>query len=61
MKKFLFLLIALILGVAAVPAFAQSVSGGIVVTAEAKNANPSLIFFTSSISASFKDNAAVLC
>ena len=50
MKKILFLLTALFLVAAAVPTFAQSASGGIVVTAEAKNANPSLIFFTSGLS-----------
>ena len=44
MKKFLFLFTALILFVAAAPIFAQSASGGIVVTADVKNANPTLIY-----------------
>ena len=44
MKKYLFLLTAAFLFAAALPLFAQSASGGIVVTAEAKNANPTLIF-----------------
>ena len=44
MKKTLFLLTAAILLAAAFPVFAQSASGGIVVTADAKNANPTLVF-----------------
>ena len=45
MKKTLFLLTAAILFAAALPVFAQAAaSGGIVVTANAKNANPTLIF-----------------
>ena len=45
MKKVLYLLTAAILLAAALPVFAQSAaSGGIVVTAEAKNANPTLVF-----------------
>ena len=44
MKKILFLLTAAVLLAAALPVFAQGASGGIVVTAEAKNANPTLIF-----------------
>ena len=44
MKKYLFLLTAAFLFAAALPLFAQSASGGIVVTAEAKNANPTLVF-----------------
>ncbi|MBR4255496.1 MAG: PD40 domain-containing protein [Lentisphaeria bacterium] len=44
MKKTLFLLTAAILLAAAIPLFAQSASGGIVVTADAKNANPTLVF-----------------
>jgi len=44
MKKILFFLTAAILVAAAIPVFAQSASGGIVVTAEAKNANPTLVF-----------------
>ena len=45
MKKILFLLTAAILLAAALPLFAQgTASGGIVVTADAKNANPTLVF-----------------
>ena len=44
MKKSLFLLTAVLLFAAATPLFSQSASGGIVVTAEAKNANPTLIY-----------------
>ena len=45
MKKTLFLLTAAILLLAAaLPVFAQNASGGIVVTADAKNANPTLVF-----------------
>ena len=44
MKKYLFLLTAAVLFAAALPVFAQNASGGIVVTAEAKNANPTLLF-----------------
>lgn len=45
MKKTLFLLTAACLLAAALPVFAQgAASGGIVVTADAKNANPTLIF-----------------
>ena len=45
MKKVLFLLTAAILFAAGFPAFAQnSASGGIVVTADSKNANPTLVF-----------------
>ena len=44
MKRILFLLTAALL-LAALPVFAQSAaSGGIVVTADAKNANPTLVF-----------------
>ena len=42
MRKILFLLTAAVLLAAALPLFAQS--GGIVVTADAKNANPTLVF-----------------
>ena len=42
MRKIMFLLTAAVLFAAALPVFAQS--GGIVVTAEAKNANPTLVF-----------------
>lgn len=42
MRKFMFLLTAAVLFAAALPSFAQS--GGIVVTADAKNANPTLVF-----------------
>ncbi len=42
MRKIMFLLTAAVLLAAALPAFAQS--GGIVVTADAKNANPTLVF-----------------
>ena len=45
MKKYMFLLTAAVLLAAALPVFAQSAaSGGIVVTAEAKNADPTLLF-----------------
>lgn len=45
MKKLQFILTAAVLLAAALPVFAQSAaSGGIVVTAEAKNANPTLVF-----------------
>lgn len=45
MKRILFLLTAALLLAGALPLFAQgAVSGGIVVTADAKNANPSIIF-----------------
>ena len=44
MKKIMFLLTAAVLFAAALPVFAQGASGGIVVTADAKNANPTLIF-----------------
>jgi len=45
MKRILFLLTAAVLLAAALPLFAQSAaSGGIVVTANAKNANPTLVF-----------------
>ena len=45
MKKILFLLTAALLLAAALPVFAQSAAaGGIVVTADAKNANPTLVF-----------------
>jgi TolB protein len=43
MKKILFLLAAILLA-AGLPLFAQGSSGGIVVTANAKNANPTLVF-----------------
>ncbi len=44
MKKIKLLLTAAILFAAVLSVFAQSASGGIVVTAEAKNANPTLLF-----------------
>ena len=45
MKRIMFLLTAALLLAAALPVFAQSAaSGGIVVTADAKNANPTLVF-----------------
>ena len=44
MKRILFLLTAALLFAAALPIFAQNASGGIVVTADAKNANPTLVF-----------------
>ena len=45
MKRILFLLTVVILLAAALPLFAQNTaSGGIVVTANAKNANPTLVF-----------------
>ena len=44
MKKILSFLSAALLLAAALPVFAQGVSGDIVVTAKAKNANPTLVF-----------------